>query len=440
MELHLIDEHDYATTMTETVLPALAACRSEGWMEPSHDADLAPLDSLRTAPTPRKPKRGTPGSPIFGQHGELAEVIHGTANGERNPERTSHGGIRPTGRMRIRPSVNASPTNARFAEDAKIGVGNANHAAATTTDHAGKLHYICYDSAKFDAVREHGATATFRGAVVISHGFTEFAERFAELAWYLLLDGFSVCILEHRGHGYSPRDVEDESLVWIDDWHRYVDDLAKFCSTIGQDYALGSPLYLYGHSMGGGIAAAMLERYPTIIDKAVLSVPMIAPKTGMPLWLAPWIVELACAVGLSKHIAPTQQYFSEDFDEQFYQGLSMTRARWVHDLRVKHPEYHTNAATFGWVREGLRMYRSVLRPSACAEVEAPLLVFQADNDAYVLPQPQSRFVSLVRAGGCPAQLVHLRGSRHEMTTERNEIMRQYVGRILDFLHTPLAEE
>ncbi|PJM72433.1 hypothetical protein CS006_09875 [Bifidobacterium primatium] len=433
MELQLIDEHDYARTMTETVLPALAACRSEGWMEPSHDADLAPLDSLQTAPTPRQPKRGTPGNPIFGEHGELAEVINNAKEDIKADVKAN------TIRLR-KPNVNDSPTNARFAEDANVGAGNTDRPAVTNADHTGQLHYVCYDAAKFDAVREHGATATFRGAVVISHGFTEFAERFAELAWYLLLDGFSVCILEHRGHGYSPRDVADESLVWIDDWHRYVDDLAKFCSTIGQDYALGSPLYLYGHSMGGGIAAAMLERYPTIIDKAVLSAPMIAPKTGMPLWLSPWIVELACAVGLSKHIAPTQQYFSEDFDEQFYRGLSLPRARWVHDLRVKHPEYHTNAATFGWVREGLRMYRSVLRPAACAEVEAPLLVFQADNDSYVLPQPQNRFVSLVRAGGCPAQLVHLRGSRHEMTTERNEIMRQYVGRILEFLHTPLAEE
>ncbi|MBT1177716.1 alpha/beta fold hydrolase [Bifidobacterium callimiconis] len=350
MQVQLIDDRHYAETMKQTVLPALAACRREGWMEPANSRPAGPV------PTP------------------------------------------------------------------------------------GKLHYVCYDSAKFDAIREQGATATFRGAVVISHGFTEFAERFAELAWYLLLDGFSVCILEHRGHGYSPRDVDDESLVWIDDWHRYVDDLAKFCSTIGQDYAIEEPLYLYGHSMGGGIAAALLEQYPTIIDKAVLSAPMIALRSGMPLWLAPTVAELACAVGLGQHAAPGQKMFSENFDEDFYRTVSLPRARWVHDLRLRHPEYHTNAATFGWVREGLRMYKSIVRRSACERVEAPLLIFQAENDTYVLPKPQNRFATQVRAGGCPVQLVRLKGSRHEMTTERNEIMQQYVGRILDFLHTPLAEE
>ena len=45
-----------------------------------------------------------------------------------------------------------------------------------TGGRSGQLHYLCYDSAKFDAIREQGATAIFRGAIVISHGFTEFAE------------------------------------------------------------------------------------------------------------------------------------------------------------------------------------------------------------------------------------------------------------------------
>lgn len=305
----------------------------------------------------------------------------------------------------------------------------------------GKLHYVCYDASRFDIMRERDATATFRGAVVISHGFTEMAERFAEMAWYLLLDGYSVCILEHRGHGLSPHDVDDENLVWIDDWHRYVNDLAKFCSSVGQQYAAGSPLYLYGHSMGGGIAAALLERFPSIIDKAVLSCPMIAPKTGMPLWLAPIVAEAACALGLSKTIAPTQQQFSPEVDEEFMRGLSMPRAHWVQSIRASRSEYHTNAATFGWVQQSLRMSHAILKRSACEQIETPLLVFQAQNDHYVLPRPQNRFVSQVRDGGCPAQMIRIKGSRHEMTTERNAIMQIYVREILHFFdeQTPISD-
>lgn len=39
-------------------------------------------------------------------------------------------------------------------------------------EHPGRLHYYCYDAHKFDALRENGASGVFRGAVVISHGFT----------------------------------------------------------------------------------------------------------------------------------------------------------------------------------------------------------------------------------------------------------------------------
>ena len=120
-----------------------------------------------------------------------------------------------------------------------------------TGGRSGQLHYLCYDSAKFDAIREQGATAIFRGAIVISHGFTEFAEKYDELVWYFLLAGYSVCVLEHRGHGKSARDVDNRCMVWIDDWQRYVADLAGFAETIGQQYAAGMPLnHVLAHGSG----------------------------------------------------------------------------------------------------------------------------------------------------------------------------------------------
>ena len=112
-------------------------------------------------------------------------------------------------------------------------------------------------------LREDGASGIFRGVVVISHGFTEFARKYSEMAWYFLLSGYSVCILEHRGHGHSAHDVSNPSLVWIDDWRRYVADFAAFADTVGREYACGEPLNLYCHSMGGGIGAAVMEHYPS---------------------------------------------------------------------------------------------------------------------------------------------------------------------------------
>jgi lysophospholipase len=302
---------------------------------------------------------------------------------------------------------------------------------------AGKLHYVCYLADRFDGLHRSEASARFRGVVVISHGFTEFAAKYDEMAWYFLLAGYTVCILEHRGHGFSVRDVSHPNLVWIDDWHRYVEDLARFCSDVAQEHAGGHPVYLFGHSMGGAIGAAVLQQYPTLFDKAVLSSPMMAPRTGMPLWLAPAVVTVACDLGFSEHMVPGHAPFVEAINERDYRQASADRIEWFQSLRSQHVEYQTSAATFAWVREALRMSRSVLKQSHCDRVETPLLLFQATNDDYVLERQESQFVNQVREGGCYAELVHVDNSRHELFGMPNAAMSSYVGGIIDFFNATL---
>ena len=198
----------------------------------------------------------------------------------------------------------------------------------------GKLHYVCYDAKEFDKLNIEGATAMFNGAIVISHGFTEFATKYSEMIWYFMLAGYSVCFLEHRGHGRSVRDIDNPSLVWIDDWHRYVADLNKFAFDVGREYAGGRPLFLYSHSMGGGIGAALLETYPDTFDRAVLSSPMIAPQTGMPNWIAYLLSSLMCVCGLGKHIVFGQSEFTPELDMSDHQGACEARVRWYQQQRI----------------------------------------------------------------------------------------------------------
>ena len=55
-----------------------------------------------------------------------------------------------------------------------------------------------------------------RGVVVISHGFTENAEKYKEIVYYFIKEHFHVYLPEHCGHGKSYRLVEDPSLVYVD--------------------------------------------------------------------------------------------------------------------------------------------------------------------------------------------------------------------------------
>ena len=248
-----------------------------------------------------------------------------------------------------------------------------------TGGRSGQLHYLCYDSAKFDAIREQGATATFRGAIVISH----------------------------------------------------------FAETIGQQYAAGMPLNLFCHSMGGGIGALVLEQYPTLFDKAVLSAPMIAPATGMPLGVARVLVGALCGLGFGKKRVFGQSDFTPEFSMEGNEGASEARERWYFKLRCENREYQTYCAAFEWVRQALKMNRAVLSPTACAEVETPVLLFQSGRDIWVLNNPQNRFVQLVKDGGGEADMVRYPESLHEIFSMPNAIYKPYLERILSFYDDPM---
>lgn len=301
----------------------------------------------------------------------------------------------------------------------------------------GKLHYVCYDAKKFDALNVTGAVAQFRGAVVISHGFTEFAEKYSELVWYFLLAGYSVCVLEHRGHGYSPRDITNPSLVWIDDYRRYVDDLTLFARTIGRRYAGNHPLNLFAHSMGAGIGLAVMERNPSIFDKAVLSCPMIAPQTGVPNWAAGIISNVMCAVGLSGRVVLGYGDFPSEFSMKGYEGASLARLRWYYRQRQTDSHYQAYSPTYGWVKESLRLSHYVLSRSAYERLETPVLMFQAGRDIWVRNEAENRFVSMATAEGCDLRLIRFDTALHEIFSMPNAIVGLYLRAILEFFETPM---
>lgn len=299
----------------------------------------------------------------------------------------------------------------------------------------GRLHYVCYDVHEFQKLNIPGASKQFHGAIVVSHGFSEFAAKYEELAWYFLLAGFSVCILEHRGHGYSPRDVDNINYVYIDDWHRYVADLAKFARTIGREYAQGCKLSLFAHSMGGGIAAAMMERYPKLIDRAVLSSPMIAPNTGAPNWLAATLCGLADDLGQGKRRAPGQHDFEPEINMKHNPGCSVARIQWFQDLRKADTHYQTCAATNSWVKNAVMLSHAILQPKRIQAMQTPILMFQAGHDLWVQNVAQNKFKSMMDERHRDIELDRIPQSAHEIFSMPNNTYAPYLKRILRYLQS-----
>ncbi|MFR0557830.1 alpha/beta fold hydrolase [Pseudoscardovia radai] len=347
----LIDENDYANAMQGTVIPALAACATEGWMEPATH----------------------PGLTVLGKPYE---------------------------------------------------------------SHDGKLHYLTYSYAKFPtADREADAPDEARGTIVIAHGFTEFCQRYDEIAYYFLAHGYSVAIMEDRGHGYSPRDLEDFDRVWIDDWRRYVVDLKKFCEAVARPLEPGRPLCMYAHSMGGGIAVALAEQYPTTLDALVLSAPMIDAVFGPPEKITPAIIDTLCLGHGDQAPAPGQTTFPSWSEDLVTPGLSMARGKWLYDLRADDAHYQNFEATNGWVREMIRLSKSIRRQSAIGRITTPILLLQSAEDVEVVLPAQDKFVLDVREAGDVASLVRLEDAPHEQGSLPNVLLKEVMRESLSFFDT-----
>ena len=190
--------------------------------------------------------------------------------------------------------------------------------------------------------------------------------------------------------------------------------------------------------MGGGIGAAVMEHYPSLFDKAVLSAPMIAPVVGMPTWIARIATGALCGLGFGKARVFGHTDFSPELDLDEHKGASEARVRWFHKQRVDDVACQTNAATFEWAYQALALSRAILKPDMCGAIETPMLLFQAGRDIWVLNGPQDDFVERVREGGGSIEKVRYGQSLHEIFSMPNEVLGPYLDKIFDFLAAPDA--
>jgi acylglycerol lipase len=107
-------------------------------------------------------------------------------------------------------------------------------------------------------------------ALVLQHGFGEYAERFVtsyrQLIPRLLENGFDVYGMDMRGHG---RSAGRRGVV---DVREAVEDHLTVRRTLTRE---SLPVYLFGHSLGGLVTAASVAREPHRVQGVVLTSPAL---------------------------------------------------------------------------------------------------------------------------------------------------------------------
>lgn len=240
----------------------------------------------------------------------------------------------------------------------------------------------------------HWAPAHPRAVVVLVHGLFEHAGRYGGLVDALLGRGYAVAAYDQRGHGRS-----GGARGMLPSVDALLDDLAFFLARVRPRHP-GLPCVLFGHSMGGMVAAvyAVERAADGDLDALVLS----APYLGSPAASTP-VVRLAQILGTIAPRLPTRRIDAADLS---------------HDPAVVE-DYRRDPLTYGGripARTGATLLDGARRArGGAAALPGPLLILQGGADRLTPPETARRLYA--EAGARDKTLAFYAPLYHEVLNE-----------------------
>ncbi len=276
---------------------------------------------------------------------------------------------------------------------------------------------------------EHYRAESPKGVIVLSHGFTESVKKYAESIYYMLQAGYEVYGVDHRGHGRSVRQNQNPYVVHVEHFRDYIEDLKHFTETVVKPAAKGLPVYLYCHSMGGCIGGRIIETYPDLFDKAVLSSPMLGLSFPVPV---PVMYVAASLKGIGEKrkepLAPVTS-FPEEPDFENSCDSSECRYLYYQKKRAADPKLQTQSASINWGKESVKACARVVSKKETAKVRIPVLLCQAGADTVVKNESQDVFASRVPT----CELYRVPGMKHELYMTDSDVLIPYWEKVFGFL-------
>lgn len=268
------------------------------------------------------------------------------------------------------------------------------------------------------------------GNMVVAHGFTEAADKFREMCWYFVNMSLNVFIVDHRGHGLSHRHNDNPEVVHIKYFDQYVDDLQTLVKKVVLQKAPGLPLYLYAHSMGGAIAVQHLQKFPGVFSKAVLSAPMIKPKTaGISEPIARFASRTFILIGKEKEKVIGYKGFNPDRTYEESHDTSKARFDYYQKKRRENRHLQTAAPSYRWVNEAIKVSKRNLDEKRNARITAAVLLCQPETDSSVFSEMEDVFITQVKNG----RLERFTECRHEIYNSVDNTVKEYLDTIEAFI-------
>ena len=254
-------------------------------------------------------------------------------------------------------------------------------------------------------------------AIVVATGYSENMQKYSEIAYDLYQKGFSVFLFDHRGQGFSEHLLPDARRADVDDFSAFTRDLKTYFDTVVKVQTPGLKHFLVGHSMGGAISARYSEEYPDDFDKVVLSAPMLQINLHhIPDLVARGILRVMFWFGLEDAYVngpadPLDEKFSSNqvtHSEDRFNVLNLA-------INRAHPEAQVWGLTASWLYHNLQGLDAI--SGEPQHVHVPMLLFQAEQDAFVSNATEEDFCG--RVANCRIQ--KFPGARHEILMETDSI-------------------
>lgn len=272
--------------------------------------------------------------------------------------------------------------------------------------------------------------------IVLSHGLIESIKKYRELIYYFVKEGYSVYAIEHRGHAKSGclanLDVVDETQVNVEKFDYYVEDFKRYIDNVVVPDKEDKKLFLFGHSMGGGIGALFLERYPDYFDVALLNCPMMEINTGgMPSAIAKIITNVSMMMGAKDRYVIGNGPFSEEPNLEVSATSCESRYMNYHKFLLDNTIYKKGGVSYNWLHSAFKATKEIVENAH--KVKIPVMLCQAGKDTFVSPNGQNKFAK--KASNCELKIY--KDSKHEIYWERDCIMHPYLDDVFSFYNKHL---
>jgi len=255
-----------------------------------------------------------------------------------------------------------------------------------------------------------------RAAVALVHGFGDHSGRYGDVVSSLTAAGYAVHGFDMRGYGRSPG-----PRGHIERWSDYRDDVGHYLGHVRAQESSDTPVFLYGHSLGGAIVLDYGLHRSAELPGVIASSPALRPK-GVR---SPVLESLAAVMS---RVWPT---------------LSL-EVPLETDAITRDPERLAAVGADPLCHRRLTVRATVATLGALAWIEAhagewrpPLLIFHGTADRIIDPAGTIGFADTARAGGAKDVELHLyEGVFHEA---HNDLDREtFLSDVLDWLdrHVP----